>query len=63
MKIKLLVPRTGPAGAFNRGEEIEVSAAEAKRMFEADPPQAVPVREAAGVETAARQPGKGKAKG
>ncbi|NGO51619.1 hypothetical protein [Allomesorhizobium camelthorni] len=46
MKIKLLVSRCGPAGAFAPGDEIDVGEAEAKRMFEAQPPQAVPVREA-----------------
>lgn len=44
MKIKLLISRSGPAGAFSPGDEIDVSEAEAKRMFEAQPPQAVPVR-------------------
>ena len=33
MKIKLLVPRTGPLGAQNIGDEIEVSADEAERMI------------------------------
>ena len=42
MKIKLLVSRAGPAGAFNVGDEIDVDAAEAARMFDAG--QAVPVR-------------------
>ncbi len=44
MRVKLLVSRSGPAGAFNRGDEIVVGDAEAKRMFEATPPQAVPVK-------------------
>ena len=44
MKIRLLVSRAGPAGAQNRGEEIEVSEAEAIRMVEAG--QAEPVRSA-----------------
>jgi len=45
MKVKLLVPRCGPAGAQNIGDVIEVSDAEAKRMMEAEPAQCVPVRE------------------
>lgn len=45
MKIKLLVSRAGPAGAFNAGDEIEVENAEAARMIEAG--QASPVRVAA----------------
>ncbi len=44
MRVKLLVPRSGPKGSFNRGEEIDVDAEEAKRMFAARPPQAVPVK-------------------
>lgn len=67
MKVKLLVSRSGPAGAFNRGDVIEVSEAEAGRLFEADPPQAVPVRDDPSVETAAKPAGKpapaGKGKG
>ncbi|MGN6549752.1 MAG: hypothetical protein ACTHJ3_07655 [Pararhizobium sp.] len=43
MKIKLLVSRSGPAGAFNAGDEIDVSADEATRMIAAE--QAVPVSE------------------
>lgn len=35
MKIKLLTPRTGPAGAQNIGDEIDVPTAEAERMVEA----------------------------
>lgn len=35
VKVKLLVPRTGPAGAQNVGDEIEVSAADADRMVDA----------------------------
>lgn len=41
MKVKLLVSRVGPAGVQNRGDEIEVSTAEAERMIAAH--QAVPV--------------------
>ena len=43
MKVKLLVPRSGPAGAFNVDDEIEVSDSEAKRMFAAR--HAVPISE------------------
>lgn len=46
MKVILLVPRAGPNISQNRGDEIEVSDAEAQRMFEAVPPQAEPVRKA-----------------
>ena len=35
MKVKLLVSRTGADGAQNRGDEIDVSPAEAKRMVDA----------------------------
>lgn len=35
VKVKLLVPRTGPAGAQNAGDEIEVPAADAQRMVDA----------------------------
>ncbi|OOG73868.1 hypothetical protein B0E45_06135 [Sinorhizobium sp. A49] len=42
MKVKLLVSRSGPAGSFAPGAEIEVEDAEAVRMFDAG--QAVPVR-------------------
>ena len=44
MKIALLVPRCGPDGPQNIGDEIEVTAEEAPRMFDAQPPQAAPVR-------------------
>lgn len=55
MKIRLLTSRVGAAGAQNRGDEIEVEAAEAARMIEAG--QAEPVRAApAEVETAVRKP-------
>ena len=42
MKIKLLVSRSGADGAYNAGDEIEVSGDEAKRMIEAG--QAEPLR-------------------
>lgn len=35
VKVKLTVPRTGRDGAYDKGEEIEVSAAEAKRLVKA----------------------------
>lgn len=41
MKVVLTVPRSGPAGAFNIGDELEVSDAEGTRMIEAG--QARPV--------------------
>lgn len=44
MKIKLLVSRSGPDGAFNAGDEIDVETEEAGRMIGAG--QAEPVREA-----------------
>lgn len=44
MKVKLLVPRCGKDFTQNVGDEIEVSDAEGKRMLEAQPPQARPVR-------------------
>ena len=53
MKIRLLVSRSGPAGAQNRGDEIEVGDAEAIRMIEAG--QAEPTRETP-VERAVRRP-------
>ena len=43
MKVKLHVPRVGPAGSFGVGDEIDVDDAEAQRMFAKD--QASPVRE------------------
>lgn len=43
MKIKLLVSRAGPAGAFSAGDVIDVGDAEAARMFDAG--QAVRVRD------------------
>ncbi|MBB4185830.1 hypothetical protein GGE07_002480 [Sinorhizobium terangae] len=42
MKVKLTVSRGGPDGTFAPGEEIDVSDAEAQRMFDAG--QAIPVR-------------------
>lgn len=35
MKVKLLIPRSGPAGSYNTGDEVEVSEPEGKRMIEA----------------------------
>jgi len=40
MKVQMLVSRAGPAGVDNRGDVVEVSAAEGKRMIEAA--QAIP---------------------
>lgn len=57
MKIKLLVSRAGPAGVQNRGDEIDVSAAEAERMIAAG--QAVPFVERE-VERAVKKPVKEK---
>ncbi len=55
MKIRLLVSRSGSDGAQNAGDEIEVSTEEAQRMFDAQPPQAAPVRTEKR-ETAAKKP-------
>jgi len=52
MKIKLLVSRAGVDGAQNRGDEIDVTAEEAKRMIEAG--QAEPIRQAKPLEKAVR---------
>lgn len=35
VKVRLLVSRAGPAGAFNRGDEIEVTATEAESIVAA----------------------------
>lgn len=51
MKIRLLVPRGGPNAMHNVNDEIDVSDAEAKRMMEASPPQAVPAVSKPKVET------------
>lgn len=58
MKIKLLTSRAGVGFAQSRGEEVDVSDAEAIRMIEAG--QAEPVREAP-VERAVAQPRREKA--
>jgi hypothetical protein len=52
MKIKLLVSRASATGAQNRGDEIEVSSDEAKRMIEAG--QAEPIRQGKPLERAVR---------
>ena len=52
MKVKLLVSRAGPAGAFNRGDIIDVPAAEAESIVAAG--HAELVREAP-VETTAKR--------
>lgn len=44
MKVTLLVSRTGPDGAQNVGDEIDVPKEQAKRMMESNPPQCIPVR-------------------
>lgn len=54
MRIKLLVSRSGPAGAFSPGDIIDVGDAEAQRMFDAG--QAVPDRSGDVVETAVSTP-------
>jgi len=59
MLIKLLVSRASHEQVLNRGDEIEVEDAEAIRMIEAE--QAVPVRDAGGVETATASPRKRRA--
>lgn len=50
MKVELLTARAAADGSQNRGDVIDVSDAEAKRLIEAG--QAVPVRSAAKPETA-----------
>lgn len=45
MKVRLLIGRSGPAGSFSSGEEIEVSDSEGKRLVEAG--KASPVASAA----------------
>ncbi len=52
MKVKLLTSRAGLDFSQNRDEEIEVSAAEGKRLIEAG--QAIPVR-AAKVQTTSKR--------
>ncbi len=54
VKMKLLVSRSGPDGALNAGDEVEVGADEAERMVAAG--QALPVRAgAAKVEKATKK--------
>lgn len=50
MKVELLVPRSGPDGAQNIGDTVDVSVEEAKRMVEKG--QAVMVRSGKKPETA-----------
>jgi len=55
VKVKLLIARSGPGGAFSAGDEIEVSAAEAGRMFRAgqiENPGAKVLKSAIAAETA-----------
>ncbi len=35
MEVELTTPRSGPAGAYSRGDKIEIPDAEAKRLIEA----------------------------
>lgn len=57
MRVRLLVSRSGPSGSQVRGDVIAVSDEEAKRMMEAQPPQAEPIRDAPPPErAAARRP-------
>lgn len=58
MKVKLLISRGGPSGDYSPGDEIEVSNAEAKRMFEASPPQAEPIKAEAKPEKAVKSASK-----
>lgn len=60
MKVELLVPRATATGAENRGDVIDVDAAEGKRMIEAG--QAVLVRSAAKAEKTVPQSKAEKAK-
>lgn len=55
MKVKLLISRAGAGFVQNAGDEIDVSPEEAKRMMESQPPQCVPIREAADIETTAKR--------
>lgn len=50
MKVRLLIPRSGPSGSYGVGEEMEVGDAEAKRLIESN--KAAPVRESAEPERA-----------
>lgn len=34
MRVKLLISRSGPAGAFNAGDEIDVSESEGQRLID-----------------------------
>lgn len=53
MQVKLLIARAAATGSQNRGDVVEVSDAEAVRMFEAD--QAEPVRTAKATEKAVKR--------
>lgn len=55
MKVELLISRAGPAGAQNRGEVIDVSQQEGKRMIEAG--QAIPERKQAAETTSSKRKG------
>ncbi|UUP19511.1 hypothetical protein [Nitratireductor thuwali] len=45
MKVKLLISRAGAGFVQKVGDVVDVSDAEAKRLFESSPPKAVPVRD------------------
>ncbi len=51
--VELLVSRVGAGFSQNRGDTIEVAEDEAKRLFEANPPQARPARGGVKPETTA----------
>lgn len=55
MKVRLHIPRSGPAGSYGVGDEIEVSDAEAKRLIESN--KAAPVRQHQEPERAVRKKG------
>ena len=54
MKVKMLVSRSGPAGAVVPGDEIDVEDDEAKRMIAAG--QCEPVKSAGGRRKATKKP-------
>lgn len=54
MRVKTLIPRSGPAGAFGVGEVIDLPDAEAKALVEAG--KAEPVRSAKPKRAATAEP-------
>lgn len=58
MKVRLLISRAGNGFVQSAGDEVEVSDEEAKRLMEAVPPKAVPVRETRATEKTTRKSGK-----